>query len=183
MTGFAQNAAEEVTVTGSRIKRPNLESANPVTVVDVAEIKYQGTTRIETALNRLPQFTADSNDNGSNGSDGTARVNLGDPGSNRMLERVDVVIGGATAVCGSDAVAGVVIDDDGFGSVAFHSWPDAMRFDAYSGDDGMGFFGHATATACTGDGVHIEPRDSGRSRLYVAPAKLWITLAAGKGAA
>lgn len=135
---LAQNAAdgaaelEEVTVTGSRIKRPNLESASPVTVVDVAEIKYQGTTSIETALNRLPQFTADSNENGSNGSDGTARVNLRDLGSNRvlvlvdgqrmlpvetadvnfipssLLERVDVVTGGASAVYGSDAVAGVV---------------------------------------------------------------------------
>ncbi|HTU64934.1 MAG TPA: TonB-dependent receptor [Steroidobacteraceae bacterium] len=123
---------EEVTVTGSRIRRPNIESASPVTVVDVAEIKYQGTTSIETALNRLPQFTADSNENGSNGSDGTARVNLRDLGSNRvlvlvdgqrmlpvetadvnfipssLLERVDVVTGGASAVYGSDAVAGVV---------------------------------------------------------------------------
>ena len=138
MLGHAQNAAdpatelEEVTVTGSRIKRPNIESASPVTVMDVAEIKYQGTTSIETALNRLPQFTADSNENGSNGSDGTARVNLRDLGSNRvlvlvdgqrmlpvetadvnfipssLLERVDVVTGGASAVYGSDAVAGVV---------------------------------------------------------------------------
>src|SRR5437868_1245121 len=138
VVSVAQNAAdgaaelEEVTVTGSRIKRPNIESASPVTVVDVAEIKYQGTTSIETALNRLPQFTADSNENGSNGSDGTARVNLRDLGSNRvlvlvdgqrmlpvetadvnfipssLLERVDVVTGGASAVYGSDAVAGVV---------------------------------------------------------------------------
>jgi outer membrane receptor protein involved in Fe transport len=138
MLGHAQNAAdpatelEEVTVTGSRIKRPNIESASPVTVMDVAEIKYQGPTSIETALNRLPQFTADSNENGSNGSDGTARVNLRDLGSNRvlvlvdgqrmlpvetadvnfipssLLERVDVVTGGASAVYGSDAVAGVV---------------------------------------------------------------------------
>jgi outer membrane receptor protein involved in Fe transport len=138
VVSHAQNAAdsatelEEVTVTGSRIKRLNLESASPVTVMDVAEIKYQGTTSIETALNRLPQFTADSNENGSNGSDGTARVNLRDLGSNRvlvlvdgqrmlptetadvnfipsaLLERVDIVSGGASAVYGSDAVAGVV---------------------------------------------------------------------------
>jgi hypothetical protein len=63
----------------------------------------------------------------------------------------------------------------------------------------MGFFGHAYATASyvvkhptfgwlafganlrVADGrVHVEPRDSGRSRLFIAPAKLWITLAAGK---
>ncbi len=93
---------------------------------------YQGTSTVEGALNRLPQFTADSNENGSNGSDGTARVNLRGLGSNRVLvlidgqrmlpvetadvnfipsaliERVDVVTGGASAVYGSDAVAGVV---------------------------------------------------------------------------
>jgi len=39
------------------------------------------------------------------------------------------------------------IDRDGFGACAFHSYPDMMRFDAYSGDYGMSFFGHAFA-AC-----------------------------------
>lgn len=91
------------------------------------------------------------------------------------------------------------VDPDGFGSVAFHSWPDAMRFDAYTGDYGMDFFGHATSTASyvvkhpvfgwlafganvrhDGDSVHIEPRDSARTRLFIAPANLWITLVAGR---
>ena len=94
------------------------------------------------------------------------------------------------------------VDTEGFGSVAFHSWPDAMRFDPYSGDYGMGFYGHATATAsyvlkhpvlgwvafganlrADGANLHIEPRDSARTRLFLAPARLWITLAAGKIAA
>jgi len=121
-----------VTVTGTRIQRPNVSSASPLTVVSSDEIKYQGTTSIETVLNRLPQFTADSNENGSNGSDGTARINLRDLGPSRVLvlvdgqrmlpvetadvnfipsslvERVDVVTGGASAVYGSDAVSGVV---------------------------------------------------------------------------
>jgi len=131
-TGASENEMAEITVTGSRIKRVNIESASPVTVVDSAELVYQGTSSVETALNRLPQFTADSNENGSNGSDGTARLNLRGLGSNRVLvlvdgqrmlpvetadvnfipsvlvERVDVVTGGASAVYGSDAVAGVV---------------------------------------------------------------------------
>lgn len=91
------------------------------------------------------------------------------------------------------------IDQRGFGSAAFHSWPDEMRFDALTGDYGMGFFGHAYATASylvdhptfgwlafggnlsrTGDAIRIEPRDSARTRLFIAPAKLWITLAAGR---
>jgi len=123
---------QEVTVTGSRIKRPNLTSASPMTVVGSDEIKYQGANTVESVLNRLPQFTADSNENGSNGSDGTARINLRNLGPSRVLvlidgqrmlpvetadvnfipsalvERVDVVTGGASAVYGSDAVSGVV---------------------------------------------------------------------------
>lgn len=39
------------------------------------------------------------------------------------------------------------IDRDGFSSAAFHSAPDMMRWDAYSGDYGMGLFGHAYAAA------------------------------------
>jgi hypothetical protein len=91
------------------------------------------------------------------------------------------------------------IDREGFGSAAFHASPDEMRFDAITGDYGMGFFGHAYATASylvdhptfgwlgfgaavsrSGDRVRIEPKDSGRSRLFVAPAGLWLTLQAGK---
>jgi hypothetical protein len=91
------------------------------------------------------------------------------------------------------------IDQEGFGAAAFHSWPDQMRFDAITGDYGMGFFGHAYATASylvddptfgwlgfggvvsqSRDVIRIEPRDSGRSRLFIGPARLWLTLEAGK---
>jgi hypothetical protein len=91
------------------------------------------------------------------------------------------------------------IDERGFSSAAFHSWPDQMRFDSLTGDYGMGFFGHAYATASylvehptfgwlgfggnvtrTGDMIRIEPRDSARCRVFIAPARLWITLASGK---
>ena len=92
------------------------------------------------------------------------------------------------------------IDRDGFGSAAFHAWPDMMRWDAYSGDYGMGFYGHAIASASyvlkdptfgwlafganldeQADGlIRIVPRDSARTRLFVAPARAWITLEAGK---
>jgi len=130
--GEAGSPLEEIVITGSRIKRENLETASPVTALPAEEFQYQGTSSVESVLNRMPQFTADSNENGSNGSDGTARVNLRNLGSSRVLvlvdgqrmlptemgdvnfipsalvERVDVVTGGASAVYGSDAVAGVV---------------------------------------------------------------------------
>ena len=124
--------ADDVVVTGTRIRRPDLASNSPLTAVSAAEIKLQGATTVESVLNRLPQFTADANENVSNGSDGTANVNLRNLGSNRVLtlingqrmlpqqavdinfvpsaliERIDVVTGGASAVYGSDALSGVV---------------------------------------------------------------------------
>lgn len=131
-TAGADSDRTEITVTGTRIRRPDLESNSPLTSVDAQEVKYQGAVNAETLLNRLPQFTADANENVSNGSDGSARINLRGLGSNRVLtlingqrilssaatdinfiptaliERVDVVTGGASAVYGSDAMSGVV---------------------------------------------------------------------------
>ena len=91
------------------------------------------------------------------------------------------------------------IDQQGFASAAFHSWPDQMRWDPYSGDYGMGFFGHAYAAAtylandatfgwlCFGgnmvtdaDVIRVVPKDGARSRLFIAPAGVWIVLEAGK---
>ena len=91
------------------------------------------------------------------------------------------------------------IDQQGFSSAAFHAWPDMMRWDAYSGDFGMGFYGHAYASATyvvndptfgwlafganlrnDNGKLHITPKDSARTRLFYAPNKTWITLEAGK---
>jgi outer membrane receptor protein involved in Fe transport len=132
----AAPAAGDIVVTGSRIPQPNLESASPITVVNSAEIKQTGTTRVEDLLNSLPQVFASQGSNISNGSTGTATVDLrglgaernlvlvngrrllpGDPGSAAadlnaipaaLIKRVDVLTGGASSVYGADAVAGVV---------------------------------------------------------------------------
>ncbi|MBS1016088.1 DUF5695 domain-containing protein [Acetobacter persici] len=92
------------------------------------------------------------------------------------------------------------IDQQGFGSAAFHSAPDAMQFDAYSGDYGMGFYGHALATqvdvikdptfgwqafgALLQEGrdssVTILPKDSARTRIFIAQARVFLTLESGK---
>lgn len=91
------------------------------------------------------------------------------------------------------------IDADGFGSAAFHSFPDAMKFDAISGDYGVSFFAHAFSTASylldhptfgwlgfggvverANGAVTLTPKDSARTRVYIAPAGLWLTLDAGK---
>jgi hypothetical protein len=91
------------------------------------------------------------------------------------------------------------IDQDGFASAAFHAFPDMLATDPYSGDYGTGFWGYAanTATYVThndalgwlcfggilqlkGETIHVGPLDAFRSRLYLAPVGLWITLDAGK---
>jgi outer membrane receptor protein involved in Fe transport len=100
---------------------------------------FQGVTRIEDMLNRLPQVAASQNANVANGSSGTATVDLrnlgvartlvllngrrlpaGSPRQNgnlaadlnqipsKLIDRVEVLTGGASATYGSDAVAGVV---------------------------------------------------------------------------
>lgn len=128
----SEGDGEVITVTGTRLAQPGVMSNSPITTVDAAEIRLQGATNIESVLNRLPQITPDANENVSNGSDGTAKVNLRNLGSNRnlvlvngqrllpiqatdlnfipsfMVQRVDVVTGGASAVYGSDAVSGVI---------------------------------------------------------------------------
>jgi iron complex outermembrane receptor protein len=127
----------DIVITGSRIPQPNLTSASPVTVLSSQDIKLQGTTRTEDLINSLPQSFAAQGSNISNGSTGTASVNLrglgsvrtlvlingrrqqpGDPrqGSvadinfipSSLVKRVDVLTGGASSVYGADAVAGVV---------------------------------------------------------------------------
>lgn len=128
----ASPAVEEVVVTGTRIRRPNLKSASPITTVDAAEVKLQGSTGVDSYLAKLPQIEAGNNENQSNNSDGTAGVNLRGLSGNRALvlidgqrflptlgvdlnfipstiiERTDVLTGGASSVYGSDAMSGVV---------------------------------------------------------------------------
>lgn len=90
------------------------------------------------------------------------------------------------------------IDQQGFASAAFHSGPNLLKWDAYSGDYAPNFFGHAHNTATyiirhpdfgwqafggnartRGDRVTVQVLDSFRKRVYIAPRGLWLTLDAG----
>lgn len=131
----AERVIEEVVVTGSRIRRPDLDAVSPVTVVDSAEFSLSGIMNVEQKLAELPQSIPSFGPSSNNPGDGTARVDLRGLGDFRtlvlvngrrympatqtavvdlntipasLLERVDVVTGGASAVYGSDAMAGVV---------------------------------------------------------------------------
>ncbi|MDN4631250.1 TonB-dependent receptor [Sphingomonas sp. PsM26] len=124
-------ADASIVVTGSRIQRPNTTSAAPITSVTAQDIKAQAAINVEDVLNRLPQVAPDSQQT-YNDSDGRQRIKLRSLGFERtlvlidgkrigtqngqdvgiippsLLERVDVLTGGASSVYGSDAVAGVV---------------------------------------------------------------------------
>lgn len=132
----ADDDVEGVVVTGSRIRRPNLVTASPVTQVTGEDIDVQGVTKVEDLVNELPQAFAAQGSNISNGASGTATVDLRGLGSDRtlvlidgrrlpfgspldtaadlnqipgqLIDRVEVLTGGASAIYGSDAVAGVV---------------------------------------------------------------------------
>jgi len=126
----------EILVTGSRIAQTNLASPSPISTITAAELQTAGGPTLEQALNRLPQvvgaFTASSQVNPRGGvssldlrglgqnrtlllldgqrltpadPDGSADINVLPTG---LIERVDIVTGGASATYGSDAVAGVV---------------------------------------------------------------------------
>ena len=67
---------EEVIVTGSRIIDPNVISSSQIAVVDGQDIIDAGITRVEDFLNDMPQVSPGQSITNSNGSNGTATVNL-----------------------------------------------------------------------------------------------------------
>ena len=87
--GAPATGTQTIIVTGSRLSSPNLESASPVTVVTAEEIKNTGTTRVEDLVNSLPQVFAGQGGNISNGSSGTATLNLRGLGEERTLVLVN----------------------------------------------------------------------------------------------
>ena len=138
-SGEAATRNEEITVTGTRIRQPNLQSNIPITSVSAEDLTAQGDVNIGDALNDLPAIRSTYSQANSTRFIGTAGVNLLDlrglgisrtlvlvngrrhvtssPGSflvdvntipTDLIERVDVITGGSSAVYGSDAVAGVV---------------------------------------------------------------------------
>ena len=156
---------DEIVTTGSRIKQDaNLTSASPVTTVTSGEIQNRGITRVEDLVNDLPQIVPELTANESNGATGTATLDLRGLGSERTLvltnghrmglgnpfalapdinqipsilvERVELLTGGASSVYGADAVAGVVnfvMKDD------FDGFMIDYQYSAFQHDNSNGF--------------------------------------------
>ena len=138
----AQDAGlEEITVTGSRIVRRDLEAASPIVTIDTERLENSSTLSVESVLNQMPQFVPEGTQfdqgiqAGPTASLGIGSLNLRGIGANRTLvlvdgrraqpanaalivdintipaaaiERVETITGGASAVYGADAMAGVV---------------------------------------------------------------------------
>jgi hypothetical protein len=77
----AEDIADTVVVTGSRLVSPNLQSISPVTALSAEEIVKTGRSTIEDVINELPQVFAAQGANVSNGADGTATVKTVPPRS------------------------------------------------------------------------------------------------------
>ncbi|KRE85675.1 TonB-dependent receptor [Rhodanobacter sp. Soil772] len=122
---------QTVVVTGSHIRRVDLETSNPVVTIDAAAIKATGKLTLGDVLQSLPAVTGGNINPQVNNSGGTGGSSIGlrglgaqrtlllingkriinqDPNSipADMIERVEVLTDGASSVYGSDAIGGVV---------------------------------------------------------------------------
>ena len=129
---------ERIAVTGSRINRTDIESASPVTVISSDFITKSGFTSVQEILSMQPAAAGMSlGSTSNNGSGGSATVNLRGMGVQRtlvllngrrmvasgtgadssvdlntipvsMIQTIEILKDGASAVYGSDAIAGVV---------------------------------------------------------------------------
>ena len=146
---FAQDAAQstanqnqnvspaqlgKIEVTGSRIKRTDVETAQPVTIITAQQIQQSGLTTIGDVLQNLTQSGSAINTLINNGGNGATEIDLRYLGPQRVLvlvngrrwtpqlsgtvdlntipvsviDHVEILQDGASAVYGSDAIAGVV---------------------------------------------------------------------------
>jgi len=153
----ADESFEEIVVTGSRIKRNDLESASPVTVVTRADMVATGMTDVGDLIQRMPAASGSpigtTTNNGGNGGvyvdlrglgvsrtlnliNGKRTVDGGDYQAipSVMIERVEILKDGASTVYGADAVAGVVnvITRSDFEGVEIT----AQRSDSFEADAG-----------------------------------------------
>jgi outer membrane receptor protein involved in Fe transport len=127
---------EEVVVTGSRLVRNDLNAASPVVVISDDQIRSAGNVTIEETLNEMPQLASDNTSSvNSGGGSGILTANLRGldavrtlvlvngrrfaPADARgltdlssipdaLIDRVEIMTGGASAVYGSDAIAGAI---------------------------------------------------------------------------
>jgi iron complex outermembrane receptor protein len=175
----ASGAVEEVVVTGSRIIQNGNNAPTPVTVVSTAQILTNTPSTLSDAIKTLPVFAGysaqTSNPGNSSQNSGQNTLNLRSIGGGRtltlfngqrlpngnvdqipqmLISRVDIVTGGASAVYGSDAVAGVVnfIIDKKFNGLKVNGQTGVSKY----GDDKTWRLGAAYGASFLDDRLHVE---------------------------
>lgn len=173
---------EEVIVTGSRIRNPNVVAASPITTIGAVEIDLNQTPNIERIFRDLPMTIPGDGENTNNGTAGQATLDLRGLGPERslilidgkrlapydingivttdviptiMLKRIDIVTGGASAVYGSDAMSGAInfiLRDDFEGFEIDFGYSDTDSARAVAGGGGSTNSIHAIFGASFGDG-------------------------------
>ncbi len=161
---FAQDedtaTLDRITVTGSRIKRADLETSQPVLVVTKADIAASGLAQVGDILQNLTTAGAALNQTFNNGGNGSTYVDLRDLGAARTLilvdgkrfapdgqalsgivdlnsipssiiERIEILKDGASTIYGSDAIAGVI-------NIITVSRFEGMETNAYFGESDEG---------------------------------------------
>ena len=218
----ADEPAADIVVTGSRIRRAAADSPSPLAVVSSDEIKAAGTQNIADIVNQLPALAVTQTNQTSNlaGNPGINALDLRGMGTQRTLvlvdgrrqvpaipgtsavdlsnipsslvERVEIITGGASALYGADAVAGVanfILKKDYEGieantrySASTRGDMDTYGFDLLAGTNFAdrrgnvtvyGFFENVPGTVSgqdrpwTADGYPIYTRSSSSSPYYV----------------
>ncbi|MFZ2508120.1 MAG: TonB-dependent receptor [Steroidobacteraceae bacterium] len=132
---WGQTEMGEIVVTGTRITMPGVVSSSPIYSVTAAEIALQQQPEVEKIVRILPITVPGDGQNVNNGTGGASTVNLRGLGAQRnlimidgkrlvpydyngqvdtsmiptaLIERLDIVTGGASAVYGSDAISGAL---------------------------------------------------------------------------
>ncbi|WP_448664927.1 TonB-dependent receptor domain-containing protein [Sphingomonas sp. CJ20] len=186
-TEKSKQDSADIIVTGTRIVRPNMTSNAPITTIDSTYLKERGLARIEDALAQLPQVTPMLGLQGATWTSGSAPVGLRRLGAGRtltllngqrmdndvnivpgaLIERIDIMTGGASAVYGSDAIAGVI-------NFVLKRKFDGIAFDA----EVSGFNHNNNNTLLTGlarNSGYSVPKDS-----YFGGGNYFASLAVGK---
>ncbi|MGO2349671.1 TonB-dependent receptor plug domain-containing protein [Pseudoalteromonas nigrifaciens] len=183
---------ERIAVTGSRIKRTDLEGAIPVTVIDRAAIDFSGQTSVSDLL-RNTSFNSAGSFRPQSGSSaqGVSQINLRGLGAERSLilvdgrrlpkspstgnsqdlnsipmaavERIEILSDGASAVYGSDAIAGVVniITRKDFNGIEMRIGASEVSLPEDGGDreEGSVVFGASSDNSSVIGGVSWNSRD------------------------